>query len=137
MIIFHVSPCGPCGAGTSLHEKFLTDRVPFRVRALHPALRMLGLKTVESTNGAHPKMCPTVLATQTHFFFRFSNSILFYLFAASVCHQNDFDVQILSRRQPYVAISVCGKGNSSEDDIGVMKDEIQNSQQVLVIFSAA
>ena len=79
---------------------------------------MLRLKTVELTNGVHPKMCPVVLVTQTHFLTIF-RPYSFYLSAISVCHKNDFDVQILTWRQPYVAISECGKGNGIEDDIGV------------------
>ena len=114
-----LQPGGPCGSGTSLHEKLL--ELPFRVRALHPALRMLGLKTVESTNGAHPKMGPNVLATQTHFL-PFSDlfCIYTYLFVTSSTLMFQF-----RRSDSHMVQSVCGKGNCDEDDIG---NRIQGGQ---------
>ena len=51
-------------------------------------------------------------------FAHFQILFLLPLSVISVCHKNDFDVQILTWRQPYVAINVCGKGNGIEDDIG-------------------
>ena len=78
----------------------------FRVRVLLAALQMLGFKTVESTNGAHPKMCPTVLATQTHFLSSHFQKLFFYLSTTSVCHKNDIGVQILTWRR-HMLQSVC------------------------------
>ena len=120
-MILHVPPCGPCGSGTSLHEKFLTEcHSEFAPCFQH--CECWGWKLWNQPTGHIPKCAPKSWSrkpTFCPFSFLTKTSELFVIF---LCHKNDFDVLILTWRQSYVAICVCGKGNYNEDDIYVMKD---------------